>query len=124
MGASPAPIVANIVLNYFETDYLAECYTNFKPQFYRRYLDDTFLIFRHEDQAKEFFFNFINIRHNKIKFAFEGESDQSIAFLDVKVTRENDRSITSIYRKREFYIVMPIVDETKKLFCLILITKN
>ena len=54
MGASPSPIVANIFLNYFETECLAECPANFKPQSYRRYLDDTFLIFRNEDQAKEF----------------------------------------------------------------------
>ena len=54
MGASPSPIIANIFLNHFETHCLAECPVNFKPQFYRRYLDDTFLIFRNEDQAKLF----------------------------------------------------------------------
>ena len=36
MGASPSPIVANIFLNHIETDCLAECPTNYKPQFYRR----------------------------------------------------------------------------------------
>ena len=101
MGASPSPIVANIFLNYFETDCLAECPTNFRPQFYWRYLDDTLLIFRNEDQAIEFF-NFMNNRHNNVKFTFEGKSDQSMAFLDVKVTQENDYFATSIYWKPTF----------------------
>ena len=101
MGASPSPIVANIFLNHFETHCLAECPINFKPQFYRRYLDDTFLIFRNEDQAKQFF-NFINNRHNNITFTFEGSTENSIAFLDVKVTRKNDLFSTSIYRKPTF----------------------
>ena len=48
MGQSPSPTVANIFLNYFETKCLAECPDDFKPQFYRRYLDDTFLIFSNE----------------------------------------------------------------------------
>ena len=42
MDAYPSPIVANIFLKYFETDSVAECPDNSRPQFYRRYLDDTF----------------------------------------------------------------------------------
>ena len=97
MGTSPsAAIVSNVFLNHFETHCLAECSINFKSQFYRRYLDDSFFIFRNEDQANQFF-NFINNSHNNIKFTFEGETEKSIAFLDVKVTRENDLFSTSIY---------------------------
>ena len=55
MGQSPSPTVANIFLNYFQTKCLAEFPDDFKPQFYRRYLDDTFLIFNNEQQAKHFF---------------------------------------------------------------------
>ena len=52
MGASPSPIVASIFLNTFEIYCVAVCPINFKVQFYRRYLDDTFLHFRNEYQAK------------------------------------------------------------------------
>ena len=52
MSQSLSSIIANIFLNHLETHCRAECPTNFKPQFYRRYLDDTFLIFRNEGQAK------------------------------------------------------------------------
>lgn len=54
MNAFPSPTVANIFLKYFETKCLAECLYNFKPQFHRRYLEDTFLIFINEQQAKQY----------------------------------------------------------------------
>ena len=108
-GSSPSPIVADILLKHFETHCLAECPINIKSQFYRRYLDGKFLIFRKEDQAKQFF-SFMNNRHKNIKFTFEGEPDQSIAFQNVSHPRK--RSIyyiklpkTDIYRTRtEFFL--------------------
>ena len=90
MGAPSSPTVANIFLNYLQTKYLAECPDNFKPQFYRRYLDDTFLIFNNEQQAKQFF-NFINSKNSNIKFTFEGEIDGTLPFLDVSVNRQGNR---------------------------------
>ena len=52
MGQLPSPTVANIFLNYFEIKCLAGCPDDFKPQYYRRYLEDTFLIIHNEQQAK------------------------------------------------------------------------
>ena len=54
MGGFLSPTVANIFLNYFKTKYLTEHPADFKPPFYRRYLDDTFLIINNEQQAKQF----------------------------------------------------------------------
>ena len=48
MDALPFPIIANMFPIHFETQCLAECPNNYKPQSYRLYLDDT-LIFRNED---------------------------------------------------------------------------
>ena len=55
MCGSISPVAANIFLNKFECTVLADDPLPFKPQFYERYLDDTFLLFNSEMQAKDFF---------------------------------------------------------------------
>ena len=92
-------MAANIFLNNFKTKVLSECPSSFKPKFYKRYLDDTFLLFTSEQQAREFF-TFINQRHPNIKFTFEGEN--VLSFLDVSVLRHNESFITSVFRKSTF----------------------
>ena len=51
MGASPSPTVANIFQNYDETKCLAEYPDDFTLQFYRRNLDNKFLIFKNVHQT-------------------------------------------------------------------------
>ena len=95
MGSPISPLIANIFLNKFETSILNNCPVNFKPQFYKRYLDDTFLLFKDEQQSKQFF-NYINSKHNNIKFTFEGESEQCLPFLDVFVKR-TEKYVYNLY---------------------------
>ena len=101
MGSSISPVIANIFLNNFESTVLANCPLNFKPSFYRRYMDDTFLLFRNEQQAK-MFLDYINSQHNKLQFTYEGESKNCLPFLDVMVTRTNNSFVTSVFRKETF----------------------
>ena len=101
MGGPISPVAANIFLNDFECKILDDCPPQFKPQFYKRYLDDTFLLFNSEQQAKDFF-NFINGRHPNISFTFEGEQNNSLSFLDVTVLRQGNTFNTSIFRKATF----------------------
>lgn len=101
MGGPISPVAANIFLNYFETSCLSDCPSEFKPLVYKRYLDDTFLLFRSENESK-LFFNYINLRHQNIKFTYEGESDNRLSFLDAVVHRENNRFHTSVFRKKTF----------------------
>ena len=46
LGSPLSPTLANIFLNFHENIWLLECPLDFKPIFYRRYVDDTFLIFK------------------------------------------------------------------------------
>lgn len=102
MGSSLSPIIANIFLNDFETKHLNNCPAQFRPTFYRRYLDDTFILFDTESNARSFL-NYFNSKHETINFTFEGEtSDRSISFLDVNITRFNNEFQTSVYRKPTF----------------------
>ena len=101
MGSSLSPIIANIFLKYFEQSLLAQCPSDFKPNFYKRYLDDTFLLFNSREKAQQFL-TYAKSRHENIKFTFEGERNNSLSFLDVTVSRDNDRFLTTVFRKKTF----------------------
>ena len=46
MGSQLGPTLANVFLSYHEKIWLQNCPSEFKPVIYRRYVDDTFLLFR------------------------------------------------------------------------------
>ena len=99
MGNPSAPHLANIFLCTLEDNIMDQCPSEYKPKFYRRYLDDTFVIFDNENSANSFL-NYINSLHSNINFTMEKEQDRRLAFLDVDVTRQDDGSFTtSVYRK-------------------------
>ena len=44
----------------------------------------------------------MNKQHKCLKFISEAENDNSFSFLEIKITRHNQQSKTSIYRKTTF----------------------
>ena len=48
------------------------------------------------------FVNYMNSKHRNIKFAVETEDCNNFSFLDVKITWQNKRFVTSIFRKATF----------------------
>ena len=101
MGSPASPLAANLFLSHLEQHFINNCPHDFKPLFYRRYLDDTFVIFNNESQAQDFF-NYVNRQHCNIKFTMETENQNSLSFLDVTVTRENGQLSTTVFRKKTF----------------------
>ena len=51
--------------------------------FYRRYVDDIFVLFRKEEHLK-LFLNYINSCPENIKFTSEKETNNKLSFLDIK----------------------------------------
>ena len=100
MGSPLGPTLANVFLCHWEEIWLDKCPLQFKPLYYKRYMDDTFLLFSSKDHFKKFF-RYINSRHKNMHFTFEEEKDDTLPFLDVLVTRQ-DTFVTSIYRKPTF----------------------
>ena len=101
MGSSLGPILANIFMLNFEEKYLSDFDGN-SPLYYKRYVDDTFLIFNDRDDC-ELFCEYFNTKHPNIKFTLEIENNNTLAFLDVLVSRLEDGTITtSLYRKPTF----------------------
>ena len=66
-----SPVLANIVLNRFENNYLLNYPQQYRPIHYGRFLDDTFILFSKAEQATDFFHCF-NSKHPNITFPFEG----------------------------------------------------
>ena len=64
-------------------------------------MDDTFVLFRSENDVKKFH-KYIGSRHKNISFTFEIEKENCLPFLDVLVSREDNKFFTSLYRKPTF----------------------
>ena len=47
MGSPLGPLLANIFLSFHETNWLKDCPFEFKPLYYRRYVDDSFIALNH-----------------------------------------------------------------------------
>ena len=54
MGSPLGPTFANIFLSYYEQIWLKNCPYEFKPVIYKRYVDDTFLLFQSKDHIGKF----------------------------------------------------------------------
>ena len=108
MGSSLSPTVANIFMEDFENTAIATFHLQSK--IWKRYVDDTFVIWPHNNSSLQEFLSHINGLHDRIKFTMEIENNNSIAFLDVLVTKNNSRLTTTAYRKpthTDRYLIQP-----------------
>ena len=64
MGSHLGPSLANTFLSYHEKNWLNNFPREFKPVFYRRYVDDIFILFKSNDHLK-YFQEFLNSCHIK-----------------------------------------------------------
>ena len=97
MGSPLSPIVANLYLEHLEEEVIQSA--PLQPKLWRRYVDDTFVIWSHGQDELHHFHQHLNSQYPSIKFTMEEEKDHKIAFLDVLVTRNGDRLATLVYRK-------------------------
>jgi hypothetical protein len=98
MGSNLSPIIAEaLVSKIFE---LAIDKFEHKPKFLKFFVDDSFLIINNRFSQK--FLDHINrvaAVFKTIKFTIETETNNELAFLDLKVIRKNSRLETTVYRK-------------------------
>ena len=81
-GSPLGPILANIFLSHLEEKWLNKCPTEFK--FFRRYVDDMFVLFELPESA-HWFRRYMSSKHENINFTVEQENVGSFSFLDVKI---------------------------------------
>ena len=101
MGSPLGPTLANAFLCFYERKWLEKCPLEFKPVFYRRYVDDIFVLFKSPDHIEKFR-NYFNSCHPNMSFSFEKEKNGKMPFLDVEISRENCNFVTTVYRKPTF----------------------
>ncbi|XP_064458851.1 uncharacterized protein LOC135369116 [Ornithodoros turicata] len=96
MGSPISTTIANLVMEFVEDKALEDAGQFIT--FYRRYVDDTFVIIK--KNFTNTFFDKLNSIHPNIQFTCEEEKEKKIAFLDVLVQRDPCGNLkTSVYRK-------------------------
>ena len=101
MSSPLGPTLANAFLVRFEKNVSQNCPSGFKPHYYRRYVDDIFVLFT-SSKHLEAFRNFLNGRHANMSFTIEREKQNRLTFLDIEIIREDITFTTSVYRKPTF----------------------
>ena len=101
MGSPLGPALANAFLCHHETVWLEECPLSFFPLFFARYVDDIFVLLRSKEHVAQLA-QYISSQHPNIRFTFEEENNNTLAFLDVNVYREPERFSSTVHRKDTF----------------------
>jgi hypothetical protein len=102
MGVPLAPVIADIFMAHMETT-LMDRLMEIGVCEWHKYVDDTFVLIEPTTNVTDVP-HILNNFHPSIKFTYDIETDQSLPFLDVKVTRLSERQTfeTTIYRKPTF----------------------
>ena len=82
--------LANIFICSFESKWLWDCRNDFKPVFYRRYVDDIFALVSSPDHVDEFK-EYLSSKQPNIKCSIEKEKVGCLPFLDVNIFPENEK---------------------------------
>nr|VZI38289.1 unnamed protein product [Spirometra erinaceieuropaei] len=94
MGSAISSLVAELVVQELEKI----AFSHYKPAFWRRHVDDTFVII--EKDMPSGFQGLLNSIFPDIQFTSENEEDDKLPFLDVLVTRTPDGELsTTVCRK-------------------------
>lgn len=96
MGTRIGPNYANIFMGQLEDKFLLT--RTLKPFYYKRYIDDVFLIWYHGEQELLSFISDFNNAHSSISFSHT-YSASTFNFLDVSVSLLNDKLSTALYKK-------------------------
>ena len=100
MGSPLGPVLANIFVGYQESR-LFQSIMHQLPEWYKRYVDDTFGILNRYSAANSFL-DTLNNLHPSLKFTCEYDKDDKLPFLDVLVHKEDTTFMTCVYRKPTF----------------------
>ena len=99
MGSPLSPVIANLYMEFFEK--LAIEKTPLKPKMWKRYVDDTFVVWEHGLESElTSFLEHLNSLRPSIQFTCEVEEGGKLPFLDVQLVRNGSSLETSVYRKK------------------------
>ena len=73
------PTLANIFLCHQETTWLKNCSKSFQSAYYKRYINDIFVLLEKPEQVLRFV-NYMNKRHKSINFSSVTEKNNSFSY--------------------------------------------
>ena len=84
MGSPSRSSWANAYSAHYEQIWINDCPDEFKPVYYKRYVDHVFVLFRSPHHFQKFN-EYFNTKHANIKFTCEKNVNGSLPFLDVLI---------------------------------------
>lgn len=101
MGSPLSSIMAEVYLNHVENLHILSDKNPQKDKilFYKRYVDDIFLIFNGNTRQLEVLCKYVNGLTPKLKFTLETECTGTLNFLDLTIKKKDNKLQFSIYRK-------------------------
>ena len=99
MGSSISGTIAEIYLQYIENDYIRHWLDSNEIRFYKRYVDNIFIVYNQNKIQEDQILLKINSIDNNLQFKMTTEKNNNINFLDLTINRERKNISISIYRK-------------------------
>ena len=87
--------------HFMKSDGWNSAQRNLNQFFLWRYDDDIFVLVESAEHFSKFF-DYFNTCHPNMSFSFEQEKNGKLSFLDIEVSWEKGKSVTTIYRKPTF----------------------
>lgn len=99
MGSPLSLVVANLFMKDFESKALNS--SRLLPKLWKRYVDDTNVIWSHGQEELDLFFDHLNNQFSAIKFTKERVVDGFLPFLDILISKNSDDSLShQVFRKK------------------------
>lgn len=99
MGSPLSSIISNLFMEDFESKGLASA--PFKPNMWKRFIDDTFINWPHGHEKLDLFLQHLNNLSSSIKFTMEIKINDILPFLDVLISKRNDVSFShQVFQKK------------------------
>ena len=99
MGLPLSTVLTNIYMEYFEETALGS--TPLKSSMWLRYVDETFILWPHQEDV-QILLDHVNSIRPSIQFTMEKEQDNKLPFFDVLVTCTEQGFRSSVYHKPNF----------------------
>lgn len=95
MGNPLSPYIANIFLSHFETEFSKH---PLFPKIWLRYVDDVFAVVKRQ-KIRQVLQHINDSKYNSLKFTIETELNGQLPFLDLSITRKDNKIVLGIYHK-------------------------
>jgi Reverse transcriptase (RNA-dependent DNA polymerase)/GIY-YIG catalytic domain len=97
MGSGLSPALCEVFMNKYEKEWMEK--EELRPEFYRRYVDDGFGVWKKGREKFEEFKQKVNALHGSIKWTFEEMKEGELPYLDCLVMKKGSKLTTKVYRK-------------------------